>query len=331
MNKTIRLGLLLAVAFALLLGINTLSAIAAGPNNTAPAVAAVLDNQAHTIQGNSTLWYRFDYAGDRSQVTISLVNGANGQVAFNVFTPQQINDWWETKPIGRGTVFALNCNTGRPAPEGQCTSNDLSWGGQFPFAGTYYVQVINYGPGAASAQLLIQGSGVSLAQPAASSPAATPNFRGGAAAPPPATSLPNAVTGNTFTNIDPGHAAVLDNTAHAIAANSSLWYRFSYAGDKSQVTIQLVNGANGPVAFNVFTPEQIDNWWQTAPIGRGTILTLNCNNGLPAPLGLCQSSDLSWTGQFNAAGNYYVQVVNNASTPLSPLILIQGSGVTLGK
>ncbi len=162
MSKTIRFSILRAAAFALLLGFSTLSALAAGPNNTTPASAAMLDNQAHAIQGGSSLWYRFDYAGDHSQVTITLVNGANGQVAFSVFTPQQINDWWDTKPIGRGTVYTLNCNTGQPAPEGKCTSNDLSWGGEFPFAGTYYVQVVNNGSFAAQPLLQISGSGVTL-------------------------------------------------------------------------------------------------------------------------------------------------------------------------
>ncbi len=126
-----------------------LSFVPVGPmTNTDPGHALVIDNQTHTIPANTAVWYRFTYAGDKSDITITLPNGALNGLDFNVWTAQGASDWWDLTPVGRGTVHT--------------TSSDLDWVGLFDFPGTFYVQVINATPGALPAQIMIQGSGVTL-------------------------------------------------------------------------------------------------------------------------------------------------------------------------
>jgi hypothetical protein len=332
--KAIRLGTMALAVLALSLGVSAFPA-AAAPGNTFPGAAAYIDNQTHAIAPNASLWYRFDYAGDRSTITITMPNATNTGVAFNVFTPSQIGDWWDEHPIGRGTPQAVNCGTGLPQNNGGCQAVDLTWIGDFNAGGTYYVEVVNDNVDMMNFQLMIQGSGVTLASPVAASSAGasqgtTPSTTTAKPAIPAPSGAPPKVPGVSG-NIDPGHATVIDNQGHMIPANSSLWYRFNYAGDRSAITVTLANGTNSGLGFNVFTPAQVGDWWDEKPVGRGTAQTVNCDTGQPDESGGCQAYDLSWIGDFNASGTYYVQVVNNNANPMTAQLTIQGDGVTLGQ
>lgn len=325
MNKTVRLDILGLAALTFVTLVGAIPAAAAGPTNTFPGGSTAVDNQTHTIAANSSLWYNFVYAGDRSLITLTLVNGNNSGVAFNVFTPAQIGDWWETPPIGRGTVLQLNCTTGLPAPFGACQSDDLSWNGQFNAADKYFVQVVNNNSNPVNFTLTIEGSGVTMAPQSGTA---------GTALTPPATAVIEPTTNPVVTvppgsNVDPGHAVFIDNNSHPIPANSSLWYKFDYAGDKSEITIALVNGTNSGMGFNVFTPGQIGDWWDEAPIGRGTAQALDCSTGLPTESGGCVSNDSTWVGKFNAPGPYFVQVWNLNAVAKGAQLTIQGDGVSL--
>lgn len=149
-----------------LLGLLASPAFGAGAANSEPATSSYIDGQSHSINSGQNLWYRFNYAGDRSHITVTMPNGYNGGIAFNVFTPEQAQDWWEAKPIGRGTSLVLDCDTGDPAPFGGCQSNDLTWNGQFNAQGTYYVQVVNDNPNSSRFILTVEGTGVSVPPPA---------------------------------------------------------------------------------------------------------------------------------------------------------------------
>ncbi len=343
MTKTLRLGVIVLTVLALLLSVSVLTAAAANGTNDSPTAAVAPDNQTHTIPANSSMWYRFDYAGDKSQITVTLVNGNNTGLQFEVFTPAQIGDWADETPIGRGTAQSINCNTGAPGLSGACLSNDLIWTGRFNASGTYYVAVMNNTASSQAFQLSIVGDGVALAsqtptgsptQPATSTRTITnskPSNTGGAAAPAPSSSQPAAAAAKSGTNTSPAAAAVIDNQTHSILANSSLWYRFDYAGDKSQILITLVNGSVSGLKFNLFTPAQIGDWFNETPIGRGTAQPLNCDTGVPVLYSSCYANDLTWSGQFNGsgAGTYYVEVVNNAGSAINAQLTVSGSGVSL--
>lgn len=137
------------IALGLLAGLGTLTAFAQEPMGTSPASAVYIDNESHSIEGKTTRYFRFEYAGDNSPIEISLLNGADRGLAFNVYTPEQINEstWWLLPPIGRGTRLHLT---------------DLVWVGKFYAPGTYYVEVQNFGEQAQEYTMTIRGPSVRL-------------------------------------------------------------------------------------------------------------------------------------------------------------------------
>lgn len=324
MRETKKLVTFILASALLLLGANALPAAAAAPTNTFPGGAATIDNQSHSISANASLWYRFEYAGDRSEIMATLVNGTNSGLAFEVYTSAQISKWWENPPIGRGTPVPLNCQTNKPRLNGGCQGRDLRWLGSFNARGTYYIRIINLTGSDMSFQLVIAGTGLRPGMQALGSAQAA--VLPTATAAPTAGSIPS-VAGH-LANTDPDHATALDGLTHSIEAHASQWYRFNYAGDRSEITVTLLYAANSGLAFNVFTPAEISNWWEAKPIGRGTIEILDCDTNQPDYLGHCQSDYLRWIGKFNAAGTYYVELVNNNAGPTTAQFMIAGSGVS---
>lgn len=324
MKKTIQLCMLVLAALALALGVGSLPA-AAAPGNSFPGGSAYVDNQTHSISPNTSLWYRFEYAGDRSMITLTLVNGTNSGVAFDVFTPGQIADWWDEAPIGRGTPQALNCSSGMPQSGGACQANDLTWVGNFPESGTYYVDVVNHNSGAMNFTLTIAGTGVTVIPQMTAATASAPQSNGSATN---AVGNPSVAT-NGGSNTDPGHAVMMDSNSHMIPSGTGLWYLFHYVVKGSDVTITMPNGANSGLEFSVYAPGQIGDWWDEQPVGRGTTQAVNCSDVQPEMRDRCTSKGLSWKGSFNVNGTFYVQVFNNNEAATPAQLVIQGEGVTL--
>lgn len=161
---------ILILSFALLLGASvfTATARAANPANTDPATASYINGLPQSLPANASGWYKFEYIGDKSPVTVLMPNGTDTLVAFNVLTPEESRTWWDhdTKPIGRGTAYPIDCTTGQEVTFSDCKSPNLKWVGQFNFPGTFYVQVVNYNTGTANFTLTITGTGVIVPPPA---------------------------------------------------------------------------------------------------------------------------------------------------------------------
>jgi hypothetical protein len=132
-------------------------------NTDDPNRAGRIDGQPHNLAANSAVWYVFDYAvnhmtGQRPVGTITLVNGNNSGVDFQVYAPENIFRWWNNHPTGRGTVYMIDCATGQPSETGECQSPDLIWQGDFGADGTYYVRVVNTNNSQISYLLTIQST-----------------------------------------------------------------------------------------------------------------------------------------------------------------------------
>ncbi len=148
----------IACCLSLVVAVVTTSLLA--PTVRAQSDARYIDNQTHALGAVETQWFKFDYAGDKSPILLTLARGTESGIAFNVFTPAQ--NRFEDKPIGRGTPSQIDCETGEEVYWGECQSEDLKWAGQFNAGGTYLVQVINYNAFAREMTLTIQGDGVTL-------------------------------------------------------------------------------------------------------------------------------------------------------------------------
>ena len=146
--KLYRMTGVIVVSIALRLILGAVIVSAQTPLGSGPSGVPYADNQIHTLPGNSSVLYRFDYSldtlnGIRPVTTILLVDGYNSGVNFEVWTPDAVNDMGNNHPIGRGSSVTIDCDTRLPLSSGQCISPDLQWSGAFGGSGTYYVRVVN--------------------------------------------------------------------------------------------------------------------------------------------------------------------------------------------
>jgi len=225
-------------ALALMLSVGAFSVGAAG---TDPTGAPYLDNTTKVVGPNGTVWYRFEYAGDHSQINIKLLNairdGVDRGLSFKVFTPSQMSEWWKNDGIGAGN------------PKG----DDLIWTGNAHEAGTWWIQVKNTNPTDVPFNLAVTGDKVSFAPPTE---------------PVTAVTLPSAAA--LVENAVPDKAMPVTAGPNVIPAGTTAWYRFPYSGGHDQITLDVPNGADENLRVSVLTPEQVKSWWNATPVGQAT-------------------------------------------------------------
>lgn len=144
---------IMAVLGAFALVALSVTAIAAAPGdvvpNDIPATAAVIDGQMHAVPANGALWYKFEYNatrdedGHRDLASLTMPNATGTGLGFEIYTPSQIADWWEQKPVGQGTAQQIDTSDNMPAIYGDGQSSNLTWVGRFVDNGTYFVRVTN--------------------------------------------------------------------------------------------------------------------------------------------------------------------------------------------
>jgi hypothetical protein len=314
--KTIRIASAVALGLALLVGLSALTAAAAGPTGVGPSAVMNLDNLRHTVPADGSLWFRFGYTanetGEEANTTLRMVNGNRNGLSFEVWMPDVISNWPNTQAIGTGTPYAVDCNTGLASAQGGCESNDLVWSGTLESSGTYYVRVTNTNPFGTRILLTVKGQGLNLKPQTI-----------------PATGA-NAVptTPEILVNVDdPAKSFNIDSQRHMLAPKAGVWYRFDYSvsdtGDRPVKTIRLVNGNDKGLSFEVWTAENLNEWWNNQPIGRGTTYQVDCNTGEIVGNTGCQSKDLIWAGAFGTSGTYYIRVYNDNLQPTPFDVTIQ--------
>lgn len=134
------LSLVAGAGLLLALSVMSVAAAPAVPGvvpNDIPATAQYVDGMSHPIAANSSLWYKFnstsDTANDAILTSLSLTNGTNSGVTFDIYSGGQIANWWDNTPVGRGTSqgsFGV-------------LSDNLTWAGKFNGNGVQYIKVTN--------------------------------------------------------------------------------------------------------------------------------------------------------------------------------------------
>ncbi|MCI0478785.1 MAG: hypothetical protein L0Y55_21280 [Anaerolineales bacterium] len=251
MKNNLLFGTLFLLALALAIAFGASNALAQGPGNTGPGSAVYLDNQAHFVPPNTTLWYKFDYDAQRLPVELILFSGLPQQMQFNVYTPDQIgSDFSVGNPIGRGA-----------APSG---SDNLVWKGVFYGAGTYYVELINPSSISRTFMLGIAGGGVTLRiQPPAPTPLPT------RIPPPPPQPTINALQSLVFPAIATLRAPVVTTTVTATIASGAMASP-TVSPTPQSIVIVVVPATPTPtlvVPTATFTPVRppiVNDWWTNA-------------------------------------------------------------------
>lgn len=131
-------GLLLALS---VMGVAAAPIVPGVVPNDIPATALYVDGTSQTIAGNSSLWYKFNTSSsnvrdDAVLTFLTLANGNNSGVAFDVYSGGQIAGWWDATPVGRGTSQSSM----------GVQSDNLTWAGMFNGNGVEYIRVTNSNP-----------------------------------------------------------------------------------------------------------------------------------------------------------------------------------------
>lgn len=102
-------------------------------HGTSPGDAMDPNDSWQTIGANQSLWYRLgEDTISRVHLDVWLDANGKGGIGFAVYSPEQMNDISNsTVAKGRGTANRNNL------------THDLSWSGQAPAGGTWYVLVTN--------------------------------------------------------------------------------------------------------------------------------------------------------------------------------------------
>lgn len=131
-------------------------------------------------------------------------------------------------------------------------------------------------------------------------------------------SAAQAASGNSW---GPDDAMVPAPEWKALFAGENHSFAFNYAGDGSQITVQLQSGPGGSVGFVIWTPDQVYHRGlgeYVEPVGRGSV---------DPSTGDRQAR----SGNFRTAGTYYIVVEHTGNYPdVSYYFLsVDGDGVTL--
>ncbi len=135
------------------------------PSGKTPVEAILIGKSEDLLAPQSALWFRFEYGGDRTTMTVALdADGATG-ISMQIFTAEQMDTWARgesVSPLGRG---------GYAAPIG----HDLAWTGNTPRAGMYYALVTNHSDKYVVARVFAAGPAVLSSLKREPTPTPVPN------------------------------------------------------------------------------------------------------------------------------------------------------------
>jgi hypothetical protein len=99
-----------------------------GAPNTDPNKAIRPDTLWHEIAADQSLWYRFDlFTHEERASWLSIPNSAHTGIRYEVYSSDEISDWWRETPVGIGNL----------------DDDDQVWGVTVNGSSVWYVRVIN--------------------------------------------------------------------------------------------------------------------------------------------------------------------------------------------
>ncbi len=150
--KRFTFWLLLLVAVCLVIAAPAV--FAAGPSGAGPNDPLSADGAWQTVAPKASLWYFFDYPGDKSKVEVDLDTYGVPNVQLGIFTADQAKAFVQdptTQPVGWGTP---------PNPNSQSANHDLIWLGGFNYGGRFFVVVINNNANSVAVRVTMNGQGI---------------------------------------------------------------------------------------------------------------------------------------------------------------------------
>ncbi len=365
MGKRILYVMIVLAAFALLWGASGMIATAQGPINDDPVRALYMYDRPYSVPANTWVWFKFDYSGDRTKlIQITLVNGHELGLDFRLYTEEQVIHISDDKFVARGNVINVPCEQGKCESQHLFWQGTFNLAGTYyvavmnpknitiPFRILITGEGVSLGneppPLVAIAPTATPPSGLVIPQvtstPTALSTVAPTSIISATRTTTDTTALtgiptltpivpvivPPVVTNPqpTATPLGPANNSpfnaifIPDNRPQSIDANAELWYKFDYTGDRSKITITLPNGNAWGFEFKLYTSDQASRVYEEDKfVGRGSAVNQPCETGR------CTADDLTWIGNFNIPGTYFVRVTN--SKPLQQTFVLQIAGTAI--
>ncbi|MBI5301313.1 MAG: PD40 domain-containing protein [Chloroflexi bacterium] len=167
--KWLLLILLVAAAFAAF----AVPSIFADNPGSSPFEALMISGAPTTLAPQSSMWFYFDYSGDRSKIRAELTDYQTDNVRLAIFTPQQAYEWIQDpkiKPVGWGTKA--------PPQNDEIKVYKQTWEGAFNFPGRFYAVVFNDNANTSiTFRAYVTGESVTLYPTPTPSPYPTPIFK----------------------------------------------------------------------------------------------------------------------------------------------------------
>jgi uncharacterized Fe-S cluster protein YjdI len=270
------------------------------------------------LEVGESIWYEFSQTSDQGlneiagSITMFFIPGNDqtlGRVNFQVFTADELSEWYDSDVRGGDSSKMVNLGAGGQVDRDSNPSTvDLLWQGNVGSGVTYYVQVYNSAKEPINFWLYPDDvRAIALGPVVSETPAG-----------------PGAPTGDTPFE---GLPLADDGDAGGLGPGESVWYTFSKTAsdgsleldaDLTMFFVPATDQTLGRVNFQVFPASELENW--NAMGGRGGDTTEMVNLGAGGQVDRDSNPDtvdLLWSSQVGSGATYYVQVYNSAKEPIS--------------
>jgi hypothetical protein len=350
MKRGRSIALIVLALGMLFLGAYGMTQAAVRTAGTGPEDALPVPDGWQTLTSGQQTWYAFNYSGDKSQVLVQLSASPAGSASFAVWSPteeKRRSQGYAATAAGSGTANALYGGdlvwAGSSGYSGtwyvvvEPSGSAQTWFSlKVSGNGVTAFQTAQSGPAETptpSALTAVQAvlatvqaeAGVSAPIALATSPV---TVQQAAALPTSSAAASSSDGSSTFHPYTPTPAPKGQNVGYdalpfpngwqSLGVRQHVWYAFEYAGDQSQITIQLHAEPQGSAKFTVWSPDVLQRWVEGyfyTPTGMGSASSV-------------YNGDLIWSGENKIRGTWYVEVEQTGNAVTNYTIQVSGSSVS---
>lgn len=107
-------------------------AATATPRSDSPTTARDITDTWGSIDPRASIWFKTDNSAGYREIELWLDTPAQNALGLSIFSPDQADSWWYSKPVGRGSY-----NPGTPG-------HALTWKAAYAEGGIWYALLQNY-------------------------------------------------------------------------------------------------------------------------------------------------------------------------------------------
>jgi hypothetical protein len=122
----------LSAASTSTLSLPVVLAATATPRGDSPSTARDITDTWSSIDPRASIWFKTDNSDSYREIELWLDTPAQNGLGLSIFSPDQANSWWNSRPVGRGSY-----NPGMPG-------HALTWKVAYAEGGIWYALLQNY-------------------------------------------------------------------------------------------------------------------------------------------------------------------------------------------